>query len=140
MSNYLTATSTEPGSAMDVSITDNGPGLEIERQEQESFLMHIAIHGNEVHASTGIKVTSTLTAGEICRIVCDKIGVSHRETNFFSLIIIFTITENGRPQHKLRTLKYSDNIFNVINNKEKRTPPVKSALYRTKWYLIMLYF
>lgn len=110
--------------------------------DREPLLIQINIHGNFIHSSTRVKISPTLTAGSVCGIVSEKVGILEDDLNFFTLVVVYTCPNRSkvqypRPLHLVRTLKSSDFIMNIIKEKEKKTPATKEDMYTTKWYAII---
>jgi hypothetical protein len=100
----------------------------------DSFIIHVNIYGS-THSSTKMKVAPGTAAGNICSSICDKLGIPIYDVPFYSLIAVFVYTDRENPVHRLKTLKATDILFDVIRKKELKSG---KSMYLTKWLVVML--
>ena len=105
------------------------------------LLIQINIYGNAAHSSTRVKVTPTLTAGDLCVSVAEKNGILKSSLDYYSLVVVYTSRNHAKPLqnkplHHIRTIKAQEYILDVIKAKEAKTEATIEATYTTKWYVL----
>jgi hypothetical protein len=99
------------------------------------FLIQVFIVEDNVHASSKVKISSEMTAAQVCSQLADKLSISAYDATFYTLLVVFSLNmpSDGPPRHTLKTLAPGDQILAVLQAKEKATPPAWKDMYTTKW-------
>jgi hypothetical protein len=98
------------------------------------FLIQVLIVEDNVHASSKVKISSEMTAAQVCSQLADKLSIAPYDATFYTLLVVFSSLE-GPPRHTLKTLAPGDHVLAVLQAKERTTSPTQRDMYTSKWYV-----